>query len=62
VSVVATSEKHPSGKVVNAYLRRGCLVIATAGWGKYHRHGTDTRPGWNPAEPLLTMIEEEDDD
>jgi len=31
VSVVAASEKHPSGKVINAYMRRGCRVIARAG-------------------------------
>ena len=30
VSVVAESDKHPSGKVVNAHTRRGCAVIPTA--------------------------------
>jgi beta-lactamase superfamily II metal-dependent hydrolase len=31
VSVVPDSEKHPSGRVINAYMRRGCTVVATPG-------------------------------
>lgn len=60
VSCVARSDKHPSGRVVNAYARRGCSVIATAGSGKNFVHGVDQRPGWGPAEPLGPMAEEED--
>lgn len=61
VSVVAGSEKHPSGKVINAHKRRGCTVIPTAGHAKCHRHGTPSRWGWTPAVPLGPMEEEDDD-
>jgi beta-lactamase superfamily II metal-dependent hydrolase len=60
VSVVPESEKHPSGKVVNAYKRRGCKVVPTAGSGKYYFQGTQLRAGWEPAEGLGPMVEEED--
>jgi beta-lactamase superfamily II metal-dependent hydrolase len=60
VSVVPNSDKHPSGKVVNAYKRRGCKVIPTAGSGKYHFQGILLRAGWEPAEGLSPMVEEED--
>jgi beta-lactamase superfamily II metal-dependent hydrolase len=60
VSVVPDSEKHPSGKVINAYKRRGCKVVATAGAGKYYFRGTPIRAGWSPAEGLAPMVEEED--
>lgn len=62
VSVVATSDKHPSGKVVNAHMRRGCNVIPTAESAKCHRHGTPSRTGWSTAEPLHAMVEEDDDE
>lgn len=61
VSVVRDSEKHPSGRVVNAYKRRGCNVVPTAGQSICQRHGTASRPGWGPATPLPPMIEEPDD-
>jgi beta-lactamase superfamily II metal-dependent hydrolase len=61
VSVVAESDKHPSGKIVNAHARRGCRVVATAGSTKYHFHGMSMRSGWSPAEPLPPMVEEDDD-
>jgi beta-lactamase superfamily II metal-dependent hydrolase len=60
VSVVPDSEKHPSGKVINAYERRGCKVIPTAGIGKYYFRGTPIRSGWSPAEGLGPMVEEDD--
>lgn len=60
VSVVRDSDKHPSGKVVNAYMRRGCRVIATAGSAKSHRHNTPQREGWSTATPLEPMVEEDD--
>jgi beta-lactamase superfamily II metal-dependent hydrolase len=62
VSVVADSDKHPSGRVVNAYMRRGCTVLATAGSAKSHRHNTPPRPDWSPATPLDPMIEEDEED
>lgn len=60
VSVVPDSDKHPSGKVINAYKRRGCTVVATAGGAICHRNGTPARVGWGPVTPLGPMIEEED--
>jgi len=61
VSVVANSDKHPSGKVLNAYMRRGYDVIPTAGQGKCHHHETPARDGWSAVEPLSPMVEEDDD-
>lgn len=60
VSVVRDSDKHPSGKVVNAHKRRGCTVVATAGWSICHRHGTPARVNWGPVTPLGPMVEEDD--
>jgi beta-lactamase superfamily II metal-dependent hydrolase len=60
VSVVKEAEKHPSGRIVNAYIRRGCTVIPTAGGSICHRDGTPDRPNWGPARPLPPMEEEED--
>lgn len=60
VSCVAESEKHPSGKVVNAHKRRGCRVVATAGKSICHGSGHVNRSGWGPASPLGPMIEEAD--
>jgi beta-lactamase superfamily II metal-dependent hydrolase len=60
VSVVAESPDHPSGKVVNAYKRRGCKVVATTTSTKVHYKGTTGRPGWVAAVPLGAMVEEDD--
>ncbi|MEA2358254.1 MAG: hypothetical protein QOI62_1514 [Solirubrobacteraceae bacterium] len=60
VSVVPNSEKHPSGKVINAYKRRGCEVVATAGKPICDHNGTPTRAGWVKATPVGPMIEEDD--
>lgn len=61
VSVVANSDKHPSGRVVNAYMRRGCDVHATAGAAKHHHHQAPGRAGWSPAAPLAPMEESDED-
>lgn len=59
VSVAPGCEhEHPSGRVINAYKRRGCYVVATAGNASYHFSGVPMRRGWIPATPLGPMIEE----
>lgn len=60
VSVVKESAKHPSGRVVNAYIRRGCSVIPTAGEQICHRSGTPARENWGSATPLQPMEEEDE--
>lgn len=60
ISVVPDSEKHPSGRVVNAYKRRGCRVIPTAGKPVCYGDWTG-RPNWFPVEGLGPMAEEPDD-
>ena len=63
VSVAPGCEhEHPSGRVMNAYQRRGCSVHATAGTGKRHHHDVPPRPGWSRATPLGPMAEEEETD
>lgn len=63
VSVAPGCEhEHPSGRVINAYQRRGCRVHATAGAVKRHHHDAPPRPGWSTATPLGPMVEEEETD
>jgi beta-lactamase superfamily II metal-dependent hydrolase len=62
ISVVAESDKHPSGRVVNAYKRRGCSVCPTAGNTIYHYNDAPPRPDFGPLTPLGPMIEENDDE
>jgi len=44
--------KHPSRKVVNAFIRRGAKVYATKGSGKRHHSSDAPDRGWSKAEPL----------
>lgn len=60
ISVVEEAEKHPSGRIVNAYIRRGCGVVPTAGTSICHGAGTPSRANWGPAVPLPPMEEEDD--
>lgn len=54
--------EHPSGRVVNAYKRRGCVVHPTAGGTKWHHNGSvPNRTDFFPATPLGPMVEEDDD-
>lgn len=62
VSVVPDAPKHPSGRVINAYARRGFPVTATAGRHICHfGDGGPGRPGWGPVDPLGPMDEGDDD-
>lgn len=45
--------KHPSRKVVNAFIRRGAKVIATQGSAKVHYNDAPERVGWTTAQPLV---------
>jgi hypothetical protein len=44
--------KHPSRKVVNAFIRRGVKVIATQGNAILHRSSDSPDRGWSRANPL----------
>lgn len=61
VSVSEGSPKHPSGRVVNAYMRRGCRVYATAGTSKLHHSADAPDRRWGPATPLPAQVEEPDE-
>lgn len=63
VSVAKDADaKHPSPRVVNAYLRRGCTVVQTAGKTLCHRSDdASPRYGWGPAVPLAPMDESVED-
>ena len=60
ISVVGDSDKHPSGRVVNAYKRRRCTVVPTAGNPVCYGDWAG-RPGWGPVQGLGPMEEEPDD-
>ena len=62
VSVTAVAPKHPSPRVVNAFMRRGCHVLATASKSICHNSpGSCQRIGWGPAPPLQPMDESVED-
>jgi beta-lactamase superfamily II metal-dependent hydrolase len=61
-SVASKALKHPSPRVVNAYLRRGYEVYETRGrqWCN-HSDDVPVRPGWTRAIPLEPMDESVED-
>jgi hypothetical protein len=61
VSVAARSVRHPSPRVVNAYMRRGCDVFETRGRGLHWYNDAPDR-GWPPVEPLEPMDESLEED
>lgn len=62
ISVASQSERHPSPRVANAYMRRGYRVFETRG-KKVRHHSNDAPPreGWVTAEPLAPMDESGED-
>lgn len=63
IHAAKASRKHPSPKVTNALLRRGCkqdCLAVTNGDGKRHHHGAPEREGWSTIAPY--PIYEEDDE
>jgi beta-lactamase superfamily II metal-dependent hydrolase len=62
VSVVGDSDKHPSGKAINAYIRRGCKVVPTAGSAKPYPSGdAPERPDYSTVSGLTAMDESDED-
>lgn len=62
VSVTKDAPKHPSPRVVNAFMRRGCYVHQTAGSVKLHHGlGAAQRPGYSPATPMEPLDESDED-
>ncbi|HEX7168588.1 MAG TPA: MBL fold metallo-hydrolase [Acidimicrobiales bacterium] len=62
VSVASKSTKHPSPRVVNAYIRRGCRVHETRGRTICHRgDGAPIRDAWRAISPLEPMDESDEE-
>lgn len=61
-SSAKASKKHPAARVVNAFSRRGCDVVATEGKTICAPHLVPTRPGWGPIPPIPPLDESADDD
>jgi beta-lactamase superfamily II metal-dependent hydrolase len=53
ISAAALDPKHPSGRVVNALVRRGAEVYATKGTNLLYRYDAPLRPGYGPVTALL---------
>lgn len=62
VNVVSKEDpKHPSGRIVNAYKRRGYPYFWTAGMSYCWAEDAPARVGWGPASPGPTLDEPDDD-
>lgn len=61
VSVASKATKHPSPRVVNAYMRRGCAVCETRGNSIRHKSADAPDRGWHSATPLEPMDESVED-
>ena len=51
--------KHPSPKVTNDLIRKGCSVYSTQGSSLCHSLNAPYRPGWVPATPIPLISNEE---
>jgi hypothetical protein len=60
VSVASKAKKHPSPRVVNAYMRRGCSVYETRGVTIHHFSRDAPDRGWTPVTPLSPMSEDDE--
>lgn len=62
VSAGKNDTDHPRKIVTNAFIRRGCKVIATKGGSKCHYCGMPKREGWTTAKPMqfYPMVESYD--
>jgi len=61
VSVASESKKHPSPRIENAYMRRGCAVYETRGKTIWTPDSGAPDRGWPSATALQPMDESEDD-
>lgn len=61
VSVASKAVKHPSPRVVNAYMRRGYRVCETRGTSIRHKSADAPNRGWSPLTPLSPMDESVED-
>lgn len=63
-AVVSCSEnglpKHPSQKVINAFIRRGAKIYSTSGRAIWYHHYAPKRDGWSEANCLEFVSEFED--
>ncbi len=57
VSATRAAPKHPSPRVVNSLIRRGCRVVTTEDMSVCVAHDNPVRPGWVPAPALPPMDE-----
>jgi beta-lactamase superfamily II metal-dependent hydrolase len=57
VSASDTDPDHPSPKVTNALMRRGCSVYTTEDGGKWHHSADAPDRGWSIAQPLPPLDE-----
>jgi hypothetical protein len=57
VSASDTDPDHPSAKVTNALMRRGCTVYTTEDGGKWHHSADAPDRGWRAAQPLPPLDE-----
>jgi beta-lactamase superfamily II metal-dependent hydrolase len=62
ISSAKAAKKHPSPKVVNALIRRGCHVSATEGRSICHSHEAPPRANWVPLVPLPPLVEDTDEE
>jgi beta-lactamase superfamily II metal-dependent hydrolase len=61
ISSAKADPKHPSPRVVNALIRRGCRVNASEGVNICSRHDIPARPGYVSLTPLTPLAEDDDD-
>ena len=61
VSVASESTRHPSPRIVNAYMRRGYAIYETRGKVLWDSSPDAPSRGWPPATRLQPMDESEDD-
>jgi beta-lactamase superfamily II metal-dependent hydrolase len=62
VSASSSDPKHPSPKVTNALIRRGCRVYTTEDGVKYHHSADAPFRGWPAAQPVPPLDESDDED